>query len=59
MKRIEKISDEAIKMVTLPIRLGIGVINAITTHMPDKLEFPYELKRKDVDNGTNKEKPQS
>jgi hypothetical protein len=58
MKRIEKISDEAIKMVTLPIRLGIGVINAITTHMPDKLEFPYELKRKDVDHGTDKERPQ-
>ena len=58
MKRIEKISDEAIKMVTLPVRLGIGVINAITEHMPDKLEFPYELKRKDVDHGTNKERPQ-
>jgi hypothetical protein len=45
--------------VTLPIRLGIGVFNAIVEHTPDTLEIPYELKRKDVDNGTNKEKPQS
>ena len=59
MKRIDNIANEAIKVVTLPIRLGIGVFNAIVEHTPDTLEIPYELKRKDVDNGTNKEKPQS
>lgn len=58
MKRIENIANEAIKVVTLPIRLGIGVFNAIIEHTPDTLEIPYELKRKDNDNG-NKEKPQS
>lgn len=58
MKRINNITNEAIKVVTFPIRLGIGVINAITNHMPETLEFPYELKRKDVDHGTNKERPQ-
>lgn len=52
MKRIEKIGDEAIKIATFPIRLGIGIINAVTKHMPEKLEFPYELKRKDNENGT-------
>jgi len=59
MKRINSITNEVIKTITLPIRIGIGAINAIVDHMPDTLEIPYELKRKDVDHGTNKEKPQS
>lgn len=56
MKRIEMISNEMIKVVTLPIRVGIGIIDAIMFHTPDKLEIPYELKRKDSDNGKSKER---
>lgn len=56
MKRIEKVADEAVKLVTLPIRMGIGIIDAVMFHTPDKLEIPYELKRKDNDNGKSKER---
>lgn len=47
MKRIEKITDEVIKFITLPIRVGIGIYNAIEKNTPDKLEIPFELKRKE------------
>jgi len=56
MKRIEKVTNEAIKVVTLPIRLGIGIIDAIMFHTPDELQIPYELKRKDNDNGKSKKR---
>lgn len=56
MKRIEKVADEAVKLVTLPIRMGIGIIDAVMFHTPDKLEIPYELKRKDNDNGKSEKR---
>lgn len=58
MKRINNIANEAIRFVTLPIRVSIGLFNAIYEHTPDTLEVPFEIKRKENDNG-NKEKPQS
>ena len=45
-KRFEKYGDVAIKTLTLPVRIVVGVINAVTKNMPETLEFPYELKRK-------------
>jgi len=53
MMRINKISDVAIKIITLPIRIGIGIVKAIDVNMPERLEVPFELKRKENENGTN------
>jgi hypothetical protein len=57
MKRIENISNEALKVVTLPIRLSIGIFNAVLKHTPDTLDIPFEIKRKENKDGT-KERPQ-
>jgi len=54
MKRIENISNEALKVVTLPIRLSIGIFNAVLKHTPDTLDIPFEIKRKENKNGTEK-----
>jgi|TARA_R100001230_G_C5575425_1_gene95923 hypothetical protein len=45
-KRFEKYGDVAIKTLTLPVRIVVGVVNAVTKNMPETLEIPYELKRK-------------
>lgn len=47
MKRFEKLGDNTIKLVTLPIRVVLGAIYAIADKTPDTLEVPYELKRKE------------
>ncbi len=57
MKRIENISNEALKVITLPIRLSIGVFNAVLKHTPNTLDIPFEIKRKENKDGT-KERPQ-
>lgn len=54
MKRINNIANEAIRFVTLPIRVSIGLFNAIYEHTPDTLEVPFEIKRKENENGTKK-----
>lgn len=54
MKRIEKITDEVIKIFTLPIRLGIGIYNAVEKNTPEKLEMPFEIKRKETSDAENK-----
>ncbi len=45
-KRFEKYGDVAIKTLTLPVRIVVGVVNAVEKNMPDTLEFPYEVKKK-------------
>jgi len=35
-----------IKGLTLPVRIVVGVVNAVEKNMPDTLEFPYEVKKK-------------
>ncbi len=57
MKRIENISNEALKVITLPIRLSIGIFNAVLKHTPNTLDIPFEIKRKENKDGT-KERPQ-
>ena len=46
MKRIEKVGDMLIKGLTLPVRIVVGIVNAVENNMPERLEMPYELKKK-------------
>ena len=46
MKRVEKYGDMLIRGLTLPVRIVVGVVNAVEKNMPDTLEFPYEVKKK-------------
>jgi hypothetical protein len=46
MKRVEKYGNMLIKGLTLPVRIVVGVVNAVEKNMPDTLEFPYEVKKK-------------
>ena len=46
MKRVEKYGDMLIKGLTLPVRIVVGIVNAVEKNMPDTLEFPYEVKKK-------------
>ena len=52
MKRFEKYGDVTIKTITFPIRALIGLGICIKKNMPDKVEFPFELKKKEASNGT-------
>jgi hypothetical protein len=55
MKRIEKIGDVMIKGFTLPIRVCIGLYKCIEKNTPERLEMPFEIKRKEDTDGRNKE----
>jgi hypothetical protein len=44
-----KLKDETIKILTLPVRIGIGFFNAVINNMPDKVEFPFEIRKKEKD----------
>ena len=46
MKRVEKYGDMLIRGLTLPVRIVVGIVNAVEKNMPDTLEFPYEVKKK-------------
>ncbi len=46
MKRVEKYGNMLIKGLTLPVRIVVGIVNAVEKNMPDTLEFPYEVKKK-------------
>ena len=54
MKRIEKIGDVMIKGFTLPIRVCIGLYKCIEKNTPERLEMPFEIKRKEETDGRNK-----
>ncbi len=54
MKRFEKYGDVTIKTITFPIRALIGLGICIKKNMPDKVEFPFELKKKEANNGREK-----
>ena len=51
MKRIEKIGEYAVKIFTLPLRIGVGAYKAIKKEMPEKVTMPFEFKRKEDTNG--------
>jgi hypothetical protein len=53
MKRFEKLGDVTIKTITFPIRIFVGLINAIEKNMPDTLTMPYEIKKKEEKNGND------
>jgi len=46
MKRIEEAGDFVISLITLPIRVGIGIFNAVEKNTPEELEMPYEITKK-------------
>ena len=52
MKRFEKYGDVTIKTITFPLRALIGLSRCIEKNMPEKLEFPFELKKKEDKSGT-------
>jgi len=52
MKRIEKVGEVLVSTFTLPIRVCIGLYKCIEKNTPDKLEMPFEIKRKEETNGT-------
>ena len=51
----EKIGDGMIRAFTLPIRVGIGLYKCIEKNTPERLEMPFEIKRKEETDGRNKE----
>ena len=50
MKRIEKAGDVLIKAFTLPIRVCVGLYKCIEKNTPERLEVPFEIKRKEENN---------
>ncbi len=54
MKRIEKVGEIIVKSITLPLRICIGAWKSIESNMPDKIEVPIEIKRKEETNGDSK-----
>ena len=54
MKRIEKVGEFMIKSFTLPLRVVVGTVKAIQKEMPDKVSMPFEIKRKENDNGNTR-----
>ena len=46
MKRLEKNGDMLIRGLTLPVRIVVGIVNAVEKNMPERLEMPYEIKKK-------------
>ena len=51
MKRFEKYGDVTVRTITFIPRALIGLGISIKKNMPDKLEFPFELKKKEAGNG--------
>ena len=54
MKRIEKIGEQLVRAFTLPIRVCVGIYNCVEKATPDTLEMPFEIKRKEENNGNSK-----
>ena len=46
MKRIEKVGEVAVRTITFPIRVFIGLYNCVNKNMPETLDFPFEIKKK-------------
>mgnify|MGYP003388939824 FL=1 len=49
MKRVEKLGETIVKIITYPIRATIGVCQCIHKSTPDTLEdcIPFEIKKKE------------
>jgi hypothetical protein len=51
MKRIEKTGEVIVKIITLPIRICIGLYKSVEAAMPESIEIPIEIRRKEEKNG--------
>ena len=51
MKRFEKYGDVILRGLTFIPRATIGLCICIKKNMPDKVEFPWEIKKKGENNG--------
>ena len=54
MKRIEKVGEQLVKAFTLPIRVCVGIYKCVEKATPETLEMPFEIKRKEENNGDSK-----
>jgi len=54
MKRIEKVGEIIVRSITLPLRICIGAWKSVEANMPEKIEVPIEIKRKEETNGDSK-----
>ena len=50
MKRIEKVYEVVVKTITFPIRVCIGLYKSIESAMPEVIELPIEIRRKEEKN---------
>jgi len=52
MKRVEKLGETIVKIITYPIRVTIGVCQCIHKSTPDTLDecLPFEIKKKEENN---------
>ena len=52
MKRVEKLGETIVKIITYPIRATIGVCQCIHKSTPNTLDecLPFEIKKKEENN---------
>ena len=55
MKRIEKVGEVLVRIITYPLRAAIGAGRCIHKSTPDTLEdcMPFTIKKKEEKDGTN------
>ena len=53
MKNIDNIKNNTIKILTLPVRISIGLFNAVLNNMPDEVELPFEIRKKEKKQNVN------
>jgi hypothetical protein len=46
MNRITKATSELLRFATLPARIVFGIVKAVQKEMPERIQFPYELRKK-------------
>ena len=46
MNRIAKASSTLLKILTIPARVTVVIIRAVQKEMPEQIEFPYEVRKK-------------
>lgn len=46
MNRITKATSELLKFATLPARIVVGIVKAVQKEMPERIQFPYEVRKK-------------
>lgn len=51
MKRIEIGTKVIVNIITLPIRICIGLYKSVEAAMPETIELPIEIRRKEDKNG--------